>query len=343
MTSIEIASQIELELMENIARALKGGNIGSAKWQLDKLADIGALDTRNRRVVRRYAAQLDTAMQKEVASAMNSRLRFIDRGFMAVGLNASAVADVGIQEMITGYSMSVAGQANIIGNNLLRAANQTYRDSLAVATQATVSGIYTPQQAMSKTVSEWSRQGLPALVDKAGRTWQPDSYVNMQLRTAQTAGMTEMTLQRSRDFGNDLIEIDSHAGARELCEPYQGKIFSLSGKHGNFPALSSTSYGDPAGIFGINCTHNMYPYIEGVSEKTYSPYSVKENNQVYQESQRQRLLERRIRESKREVAALNAAGVPVDNAEKLLNNRQAMMKDFIESTGRTRYRIKEAV
>jgi len=343
VTSEQIASQLELELMENISKTLKGGNIGKATWQLQKLADVGKLTEKNRKTIFKYISILDKTMQEEVSTAMNAKLSQIDKVLIGAGMNAGDASMIGIKEMIAGYSRSVAGEANLIGNNLLRAADQVYRDTLAKTTQATLSGINTPQEAMKKTISNWSKKGLPVLQDKAGRYWQPDSYVNMQVRTAQTAGMAEMTIQRNRDFGNDLIEIDSHVGARPGCEPYQGKVYSMSGKHGKFPALSSTTYGDADGLFGINCTHNMYPYVEGLSEKTYNPVKKKRNEEAYKNSQRQRLLERRIRQSKREVASLKALGEDTKQASKLLQSRTAMMEDFIKQTGRTRYEIKESV
>lgn len=347
MTSTQIAAQIELELMENIAKALNGGNIGSAGWQIEKLADIGALNTKNRRTIRKYAKALDEAMQKEVAEALSGRLTTIDRLFMSAGISKQAASDIGIQQVIISYSSSVAGQANILGNNLLRAAEQTYRDSLAIATQKVLSGAATPQIAMQQTVSAWSKGGLKVLtsVDKNGitRHWQTDSYVNMQLRTAQTAGLTDLTMQRNRDYGNDLIEIDSHVGARPGCAPYQGKVYSQTGATEGYDSLQSTSYGEPDGIFGINCTHSLYIFIPGLSKKTYSPVNKARNEEAYQNSQRQRLLERRIRASKREVAALKANGSDYSQAEKLLKNRQASMREFIDETGRHRYYSKEAV
>src|SRR5690606_668684 len=108
--------------------------------------------------------------------------------------------------------------------------------------------------------------------------------------------------------GNDLVEVSAHDGARPLCEPYQGRIFSLSGNHPDYPALADTSMGDPAGLFGVNCGHVKYPYIEGISRQRYKPRDPEVNDRQYENSQKQRYLERQIRYAKREQMMLEEIG-----------------------------------
>ncbi len=69
------------------------------------------------------------------------------------------------------------------------------------------------------------------------------------------------TLDLCRELETDLIEMSAHSGACEKCSKYQGRIFSVSGSHQNFPKL-------PPEVFiygGIHegCRHTFGPYIEG--------------------------------------------------------------------------------
>ncbi len=72
--------------------------------------------------------------------------------------------------------------------------------------------------------------------------------------------------------------------------------------------MSSTSYGQPAGLSGINCGYKKYPFVDGVNFQSYFPYDEKENAERYKEFQKQREMERNIRKTSREADMLKEAG-----------------------------------
>ena len=65
------------------------------------------------------------------------------------------------------------------------------------------------------------------------------------------------------------------------------------------------------GLCGANCRHNFGPYFEGM-ENPFEHYDSEENKKAYEIQQRQRTLERRIRDTKRDVMARKTA---VDNCK----------------------------
>ena len=85
-------------------------------------------------------------------------------------------------------------------------------------------------------------------------------------------------------------------------------------------------YGSVTGIGGANCRHSFWPFIEGVSERTYTdeelegmkpenrPKTVFDGREYddYQATQMQRRIERTIRKQKRRKAAYEAAGLTED-------------------------------
>ncbi len=79
-------------------------------------------------------------------------------------------------------------------------------------------------------------------------------------------------------------------------------------------------------------------FIEGFSKSVYRPYPATENRKIYEESQRQRHLEREIRKAKRQLAVAEALGESeaIDAAKKKVRQRQANLRAFIDDTGRTR-------
>ena len=62
------------------------------------------------------------------------------------------------------------------------------------------------------------------------------------------------------------------------------------------------------GILGINCHHKKYPFVDGVNFQRYFPYDQEENEERYKELQKQRAMERRVRETSRQADMLEAAG-----------------------------------
>ena len=160
--------------------------------------------------------------------------------------------------------------------------------------------------------------------------------------------------ERMQLAGNDYIEVSSHIGARPLCSQDQGKIFSLSGnttpiKDGSGLEIipkpwSSSTYGEPAGIFGINCGHSRYAFVPGLSYKREMDFTKKENDEAYIEKQQQRLYERTIRNKKREIAMLKEIGAEDDYISIKTNKLKSYQKeylDFLDKTGRTRIRGNE--
>lgn len=183
---------------------------------------------------------------------------------------------------------------------------------------STIMGVESRQEAVRKCIKEFNNKGIPAFVDAAGREWSPEAYINMDIRTTVSNTANAAQDARCDDYGIDLIAVSSHSGARPKCAPYQGRIFSRSnqsgiahdgnGKEIHYEPLSSTSYGEPDGLFGINCRHKKYPFIDGVNFQRYFPYDKEENDKRYKEIQEQRRLERKVRSTKREADMLNEIG-----------------------------------
>ena len=208
-----------------------------------------------------------------------------------------------------------------------------------------VSGHMSLQEATRKTIRELAQKGIPAFVDKRGREWSPEAYVMMDMRS--TLGNTARAAQNARcdEYNIQLIEVSSHMGARPLCAPYQGRIFSRDGSKGvttdgaggkiYYTPLSETSYGQPAGLFGINCWHVQYPFVPGINFQRYFPYPKEENDRRYMQFQQQRAMERGIRAAKRECMMLQETGDTegLQKASLRLRNQREKYSAYCKETG----------
>lgn len=195
---------------------------------------------------------------------------------------------------------------------------QDFLDILNSHTAAVVSGSTARTRAVRDTIHEMAQKGIPAFVDRAGREWSPEAYVNMDIRATVKNTALEAKFSVMDSLGQDVFEVSSHPGSRPKCRPWQGKLISRSGrtteitdlhgrKHKVIP-LSQTSYGEPDGLFGINCGHRPRGCTEGVFTKSEVEYDDEEDKELYNKVCQQRELERRVRKSKTEADMLKAAG-----------------------------------
>lgn len=357
---VDIYNAIEEELLLNMARLLKRdmdllltaeNGDQYQHWRMVQLNKLGTLDKQQLETLAKHSGKTVKevrTMLKAAGSAAIADHEDIYNQAVKLGLLEVAppiTTNAALIGILNAYVNQALSTLNLVNTTMLSFTQQIYRDALNQVVGKLITGTITQQQAVRQVVTKWSDKGIPAFIDKSGRKWSTEAYVNMVCRSTSNNVANEMQDERMKDYGVDLVETSSHMGARPKCAPYQGRIFSMSGKSKKYPAWSSTSYGDPAGILGVNCRHIKYPYIEGMSTKRNEPQDYAENDRVYKESQRQRYLERDIKKAKREVMLLEELGDKegVKLAKQKVAQRQANMRDFIKATGRTRRPEREKI
>lgn len=193
------------------------------------------------------------------------------------------------------------------------------QQALNVATSSVEVGAESRVEALSRTVKQLAQEGITGYIDAGGHHWSPEAYMNMDIRTTIHNTYVQAQRERAAEYGVDTFQITSHSGARPLCAPYQGKFYSwdgssgilhdLYGKEYPYESIRNTSYGQPAGIFGINCGHDPVTFVDGYNIPRYEPTTDPEQNaKEYKESQKQRQLERNVRQAKLEAIAQDASG-----------------------------------
>lgn len=357
---VDIYNAIEEELLLNMARLLKRdmdllltaeNGDQYQHWRMVQLNKLGTLDKQQLETLAKHSGKTVKevrAMLKNAGSAAIGEHESIYTQAVKLGLlevappMAQSAALIGI---LNAYVNQALSTLNLVNTTMLSFAQQVYRDALNQVVGKLITGTITQQQAVRQVVTKWADKGIPAFIDKSGRKWSTEAYINMVCRSTSNNVANEMQDERMKQYDVDLVETSSHMGSRPKCAPYQGRIFSMSGKSKKYPAWSTTSYGDPAGILGVNCRHIKYPYIEGMSTQRNKPQDFAENDRVYQESQQQRSLERQIRKAKREVKMLEAIGDTegVKLAKSKVSQRQTAMREFINQTKRKRQYNREQI
>lgn len=126
------------------------------------------------------------------------------------------------------------------------------------------------RKAVPELVRELQQNGVEAFVDKAGRKWSLHTYGTMVCRT--TSRQAEILAVLTADPDHDLYRISSHGTTCPVCAPFEGRVYSRSGTHPDFPPLAS-AFGkiDPNGPNDLsntwlnihpNCLHVLLPWTE---------------------------------------------------------------------------------
>ena len=179
------------------------------------------------------------------------------------------------------------------------------------------SGAVSYTKAVRDAVENIASEGV-TVTYPTGHTDTIETATLRAVRTGVNQACSEITKARMEEMDWDIVLVSAHIGARVTDRDdytnhswWQGKFYSLSGNDKRFPPYSVCGDGDVQGIHGANCRHSMGPG-DGENNPYEGLIDSEENRKAYELSQRQRLLERRIRKTKREVMALKTA---VDNAE----------------------------
>lgn len=338
----DVYTAMETDLMMAIARQLAaGGEINAtSEWRLKKLAEAGALSKETVQIIASYTGIQSDLITEAIEGAAMGVADRLEPALQACARDGyiSAVDGTPISEsmknVVTNFRKQAKTDLNLVNTVMQYKAKTSYttlvnkvydetkrQELLGVLGKHTLevaSGGTSRQEAVRNCIKEFSQKGIPAFVDKRGREWSPEAYINMDIRT--TVNNTANAAQDAccDRYGLDLIQISSHMGARPKCAIDQGKLYSRSNRSGiahdgdgneiPFYPWSSTSYGQPDGILGINCHHHKYPFADGVNFQRYFPYDQEENAERYKEFQKQRAMERRVREVSRQADMLEAAG-----------------------------------
>ena len=357
-----VYQELEERLMENIIRHCKdyGQPIATDEWLLKKLAEIGKLNKENIKIIASATGISRTAMERMLLETADSVIKEIEPGMKylvkrgIVGECAPPQQSKNVKQVIATMRGQAKDTLNLCNTTMLYKAKEAYKtfvksmastageiaerqtfiDVMNKNATSAIIGAESRQQALRRCVKEFNDNGIPAFVDKKGREWTPEAYVNMAMRSTSNTMAAEIQMARAGDYGIDLVEVDSHAGARPKCAKDQGKIFDRANKSTKYPHWNTSSYGEPDGLLGINCGHHIYPYIEGVNIRRHFPMDdMDANDRLYKQTQVQRALERDIRKQKRECMLYDKIGSEDDfkvSAAKL-KQKEKHLKQYVDN------------
>lgn len=209
---------------------------------------------------------------------------------------------------------------------------KAYQWALDNAVMQVQSGAINYNQAIKTAVKQLADSGLKVVDYESGHR----DHIDVAARRAVMTGVSQIcakyTEQSAEYLETPYFEVSAHSGARDKPGPspwsshknWQGKVYSV--RDGDiYPSIYKVcGLGAVDGLEGANCRHRRFPWVEGVSERTYTEDQLKHIDDglgctydgktytAYEATQMQRRVEREIRKLKREKAAYKAAGLHED-------------------------------
>lgn len=338
--SEQIASELHANIMQKIisrmmARLGRGEEYiltATDKWQIEILQEAGYL----LEDIQQEIAKITKREVSEIQEAME------DAGVETVKYDAKVYEDAGISSKPLEESPALirtlqrdyeatAGEWRNFTRTTANEAQRTFINAMDQAYRKVISGGVSYSEAVSDAISGVSDNGIK-IQYPSGRKLTVESATMMIVRTGISQASSDIGIVRAAENGAAYILVSSHLGARPEHQKWQGKIYSIdwddlkrlkpglidnisdlpkpSKKYPDF--VKSTGYGRVDGLCGANCRHSFSVYYPGISNNPFEKYSSKENRELYEKQQRQRTLERRIRDSKRKVQDMQTA---VDNCK----------------------------
>lgn len=355
---VELWSQIECDILEDIARRLAksaGQLTETAAWQMVKAREMGILERDISGEVARVSKLSEKIVRKMVVEACEEALSYDDQIYTAAGL--TPVPLVQSQALMDVVNAGIATTNNLMRNftnTTARTATQQFENALDRAYMQVTSGAFSYDAALRNVIRDLARNGIERIVYPTGTVARMDVAARRALLTGLNQTTAQLQLARMDELDTHLIEVTSHAGARPTHARWQGGIYWRGKRVAGYDNFEDTTgYGTGDGLCGWNCYHSFFPYFDGLSDKSFlrdpSRLRGKSNDQMYEESQTQRQHERRIRQSRRECAALAAAKEAATDpqaqtsleqmfqqAAVLLKRREAALDRFCAETDRTK-------
>lgn len=205
---------------------------------------------------------------------------------------------------------------------------KAYQWALDSAEMKVQSGTISYNEAIKSAVKELATSGIKVVDYESGHKDQIDVAARRAIMTGVNQLNAKYTEQSAEYLQTPYFEVSAHAGARDKPgkspwashKDWQGRVYSTrSGDiYPSIYAVCGLGYVD--GLEGANCRHRRFPWVEGVSERTYTNAQLAHIDDglgctfegkkytAYEATQKQREIERTIRKQKRLRNAFKANG-----------------------------------
>lgn len=209
----------------------------------------------------------------------------------------------------------------------IRGMTAQLQQTLAKSAADLRNGRLTLPQAVHQAAKQFVDRDVHCLYDSAGRRWQPATYTEMSLRTAATSAHATSSINAAAELGSRFVMVSDTHRECDRCRPFEHKILTITGP-ATPPAIATLADAHARGLQHPHCRHMIYVWMPEYDDV---PPPAEANPRLYEASQQQRSIERRIRSAKLDHTIDQAAGSPADAArsQAKVTDLQAQLRDHL--------------
>lgn len=360
----ELFRALEITLLEEICSRLKAA---------DELNEVTVQDIRTLRshgidlkeiekAIRKTTGISETKLNKLLVDVVERNQKYytdlIDLTHITQPetlVDAAEVAAIRAQTFGTFHNLTASMGFLVDAGRTMLPPAKAYQWALDNATMQIQSGAINYNQAIKSAVKQLADSGLKVVDYESGHRDQIDVAVRRAVMTGVNQICAKYTEQSAEYLETPYFEVSAHSGARDKPGPspwsshkdWQGRVYSIRAND-IYPSIYEVcGLGAVDGLEGANCRHRRFPWVEGVSERTYTDEQLAHIDDglgctfdgktytAYEATQMQRRIERTIRKQKRLKNAYSAAGLEEDvtAANIKLRRLNAKYKEFSKAAG----------
>lgn len=193
-----------------------------------------------------------------------------------------------------------------------------------------------------RVLDDFHKRGITGMVDKAGRRWNLATYVEMATRTAATELARRAQVAEVLRAGMDIVRVTVMPNCNPLCQPFQGRLLSLTGKatHDALgePVVTTLKDALTRGYNHIGCRHTIVPHVPGSAPRAADTIDPGD----YKAVQKLRSLEVEVRKAKTEQATALTDEARA-KAGKRVRAAQKRIREHVAETGVVRVPLREQI
>lgn len=324
----QLVTEILVDLADRISHAQ--GMTSTAEYLNEKLREMSLhqvwINQMLAKVLNTTEKDVEKLMEESTYKSTRSEIKNLEaHGYDTSGLEFAAQIEKSTNVAKNELTNLTRTTGQLATSKLMNIYDQAY---LQVST-----GAYSYDQAVTNAVKKLAKDGLGEVTYPTGAKRTVEAAVRVAVRTSVSQNALKCEEDMLDDMDVNLVEVSSHLGARPSHAVWQGKIYWRKHPEGNYENFyEATGYGTPTGLGGYNCRHQHYAYFGEDDEQAYHHIDETLNKEAYEMEQKQRSLERKLREWDRKEKILNAGGVDSTEAKRWKSYYKKKLDEHVKSS-----------
>lgn len=350
----EIYAGLGNDIMNNIIRRIAetGEITRTADWQLNRLYNMGADKTDIKKHIQEALNLSDTEIEQLYSDTLKEGYLRDESLYRAVGQEFIPFEEnMALQQLIEATKQQTAKQLKNItrtmgfavkqpnGRKTFKTVDDYFKDTMDNAVMHVLNGTFDYNSIIRKVTDEMTRSGVRSINYDSGISTRIDVAARRAILTGVNQVTSKINSDNMQKLDTEFVETSWHSTARPTHQVWQGRVFYWDRANPNAEKIEAgvlyksfireTGYGEVDGLCGANCRHTFYPFIPGISVRTYTDEQLEELNRQenekkeyngkeynkYEATQYQRRLETSMRKYRQDISLLKQSGLADDSDE----------------------------